>query len=101
MDNLHTTYKHSLNIHFDASRFTTTNCIVVNRTPLLPTQKQRLPLLTLCSANVQAVKSKTAYSREYIRSIDMDIFAITETWLQEEDTAAKLEIIPVETHNFV
>ena len=49
-------------------------------------------MLTLCHANVRAVKSKTACLREYISSTDMDIFALTETWLTEKDTSAKLEI---------
>ena len=54
-----------LNIHSDTSR-RTTNCIVVERSPLLPTQKDRSPMLTLCHANVRAMKSKTACLREYI-----------------------------------
>ena len=56
-----------------------TNCIVVERCPLLFTQKGRSSVLTLCHANVQAVKSKTACLREYINPVDMDIFALTET----------------------
>ena len=48
-----------LNIHLDTFR-RTTNCIVFERSPLFPTQKDRSPMLTLCHANVRAVKSKTA-----------------------------------------
>ena len=47
-------------------------------------------MLTLCHANMRAVKSKTACLREYISSTDMDIFAFTETWLTEKDTAGDL-----------
>ena len=88
-----------LNIHSDTFR-RTTNCIVVERSPLLPTQKDRSPMLTLYHANVRAVKSKTACLREYINSTDM-IFALTETWLTEKDTAAKLEIYFLESHSFM
>ena len=58
-------------------------------------------MLTLCHANVLAVKSKTACLREYISSTDMDIFALTETWLTGKDTAAKLEIYSPESHSFI
>ena len=54
--NLHSEVS-ELNIHSDTSR-RTTNFIVVGRSPLLSTQKDRLPMLTLCHANVRAVKSK-------------------------------------------
>ena len=97
--NLHSEVS-ELNIHSDTIR-RTTNCIVVERSPLLPTQKDRSPMLILCHANVRAVKSKTACLREYISSIDMDIFSFTETWLTEKDTAAKLEIYFPESHSFI
>ena len=58
-------------------------------------------MLILCHANVRAVKSKTACLREYISSTDMDIFALTETWLTEKDNAAKLEIYSLESHSFI
>ena len=58
-------------------------------------------MLTLCHANMRAVKSKTACLREYISSTDMDIFAFTETWLTEKDTAGKLEIYFPESHSFI
>ena len=101
MVNLHSPFDKPLNIHIVTSRPVSKNCIVVERTPLLPAQKERPPLLTFCSANVKAIKSKTSDLREYIRSTDMDIFALTETWLTEKDVAAKLEFIPTQTHTFV
>ena len=97
--NLHSEVS-ELNIHSDTSR-RTTNYIVVERSPLLPTQKDRSPMLTLCHANVRAVKSKTVCLREYISSTAMDIFALTETWLTEKDIAAKLEIYSPESHSFI
>ena len=89
--------------HSDTSRPTNNNSgrIVVERTPFVPDRGKHLPLLTLCSANVRAVKSKTAALLEYIHSADMDIFAVTETWLTDKDAAAKMEFIPTETHKFV
>ena len=42
--------------------------------------------------NVQAIKSKTPDLRDYICSTDIDIFALTETWLTEKDVAAKIGI---------
>ena len=37
----------------------TSNCILVERGPLLPTQKGRSPMLTLCHANVRTVHMHT------------------------------------------
>ena len=75
--------------------------VVFVHSPLLPTQKDHSPMQTLCHANVQAVKSKTACLQEYLSSTYMDIFAPTETWLMEKDTAAKLEIYSLECHSFI
>ena len=75
--------------------------VVFVHSPLLPTQKDHSPMQTLCHANVQAVKSKTACLQEYLSSTYMDIFAPTETWLMEKDTAAKLEIYSLESHSFI
>ena len=89
--NLHSTSSESLNIHFDAFRSSTSKTFVIKRTPLLPSQKDDAPLLALCSANVQAIKFKTADLKHYVLQTDMDIFAYTETWLRDKDTAVKLE----------
>ena len=75
--------------------------VVFVHSPLLPRQKDHSPMQTLCHANVQAVKSKTACLQEYLSSTYMDIFAPTETWLMEKDTAAKLEIYSLESHSFI
>ena len=101
--NLHNPSETSSNIHSDTSRPTNNNSgrIVVERTPFVPDRGKHSPLLTLCFANVRAVKSKTAALLEYIHSADMDIFAVTETWLTDKDAAAKMEFIPTETHKFV
>ena len=76
------------NLHSEVTCRRTINYIVVEHSPLLPTQKDRSPMLTLCHANVLAVKSKTACLRENISSTDMD-------------TAAKLEIYSPESHSFI
>lgn len=96
---LHINLASSLNIQ--TSTYRSSNSIVVQRTPLLSSeQKNGSSLLTFCCANIQAVKSKTANLRDYIRSTNMDIFAITETWLHEDDTAATLEFYSTDTHSF-
>lgn len=98
--NLHFASTDLLNIHLDTSAgINTNNLIVINRTPMLNTIIDST--LLLCSANVRSVKSKTSDLLDFIYSSDADLFAITETWLSDDDTAAKLEFIPSETHAFV
>ena len=55
----------------------------------------------LCSVNVRSVKSKSADLLDYIYTSGADLFAFTETWLTANDTAAKLEFIPPQTHKFL
>ena len=57
--------------------------------------------LTLCSLNVRSAKSKSADLVDYIYSSGADLFALTETWLNANDTAAKFEFIPPGTHKFM
>ncbi|XP_068704868.1 uncharacterized protein [Montipora foliosa] len=58
--------------------------------------------LVLCSVNVRSVKSKSAANLlDYIYTSRADPFAFTETWLTANDTAAKLEFIPPQTHKFL
>ena len=56
---------------------------------------------TLCSVNVRSAKSKSADLLDYISSSGADLFALTETWPNANDTAAKLEFIPPGTHDFI
>ena len=57
--------------------------------------------LTLCSLNVRSAKSKSADLLDYIYSSGADLFALTETWLNANNTAVKLKFIPPGTHNFM
>ena len=57
--------------------------------------------LVLCSVNVRSVKSKSPDLLDYIYTSGADLFAFTETWLTANDTAAKLEFIPPQTHKFL
>lgn len=50
--------------------------------------------LTLCSVNARSVKSKSADFFDLVVNSAADLVAITETWLTESDSAARLEIIP-------
>lgn len=92
----------SLNIHRYAScTSNANNLIVIKRSPLLSALQDQLPSLTLCSVNVRSAKSKSADILDFIYSSEADLFAFTETWLSENDTAAKLEFIPPRTHKFL
>lgn len=48
---------------------------------------------------VQSVRNKTFEIRNVINDEDLDIFAITETWLSHIDSAVINELTP-DTHNF-
>ena len=52
------------------------------------------PCLKLCSLNTRSVKCKSADFVDYVTTCGADIFALTETWLTEMDTAHKIEITP-------
>ena len=101
--NLHIFPQDILNIHLDASRRNSTiDLIVIDRSPLSAAiQDSASQPLMLCSVNVRLAKSKSADFLDYIHTSGADLFAFTETWLTANDTAAKLELIPPETHNFV
>lgn len=49
---------------------------------------------SLCLINVRSIKSKSAGFLELVSHYNADLFALTESWLTADDTAAKLEIIP-------
>ena len=101
-NDLHIEGRSSLNIQSVTSCCrNSTNCIVIDRSPLLSDQTSRSSLLTLCLANAQSIKSKSTDLLNYVLSKDLDLFAITETRLREKDTAARLEFIPSETHKFI
>ena len=50
--------------------------------------------ILLCSANVRSAKSKSAELLNFVCSNDIDLFAIIETWLTDNDSAAVLEFSP-------
>ena len=64
-------------------------------------QESSFSPLVLCSLDVRLVKSKSSDLVNYIYASRADLFAFTETWLTANDTAAKLEFIPPQTHNFL
>ena len=49
--------------------------------------------------NVRSVRNKTNILRDYITDNFIDIFCLTETWLNEKETAVISEFVP-ETHVF-
>ena len=64
-------------------------------------QESSFSPLVLCSVNVRSVKSKSADLVYYIFTSLADLFAFTEKWFTANDTAAKLEFIPSQTHKFL
>ena len=51
--------------------------------------------LTICSVNAQSCRNKTNAIRDYIVENDIDVCAITESWITSEDDAIMAEITPV------
>lgn len=51
--------------------------------------------------NIQSVSNKTFDLYELIEDHDLDILALTETWLSECDTAKIREMTPAGTHRFL
>ena len=54
---------------------------------------QIMPYINLTLLNVRSVNNKTTLLSELIQEKQIDLFAITETWLQEGDTSVHLAII--------
>jgi len=77
----------------DASR-NTGNLITVNCSVGIPNRGRKVLPLTLCSVNACSVKSKSADFIDLVVNSAADLVAITETWLTERDSAARVEIIP-------
>ena len=92
-----------LNIHLDTSRSSNDNSPIVTDRPLSSAAVNDClgKPLTLCSVNVRSAKSKSADLLDYIYSSGADLFALTGTWLNANDTAAKLEFISPGTHKFM
>ena len=55
----------------------------------------RTNLMKLCNLNARSIKSKSADFLCYVKSCAADIFAITETWLTEKDSAHRAEVTPL------
>ena len=54
----------------------------------------RTNLMKLCNLNARSIKSKSADFLCYVKSCAADIFAITETWFTEKDSAHRAEVTP-------
>ena len=71
------------------------NCINISTTSTwsaISTPSQ--PSLHLCIMNVRSIKNKSAEFVDYVTSCKADLFALTETWLSENDDAHRAEITP-------
>ena len=92
---LHTPSRDELNIHFDAFCSSIENNPIVTGRPSSSAAVNDCTVkpLILCSVNVRSTKSKSADLQDYIFSSGADLFALTETWLNANNTAAKFEFI--------
>ena len=50
--------------------------------------------LRTCSLNIRSARNKSAAFQDYVGSSGADVFAITETWFKDIDTAHKVELTP-------
>ena len=50
--------------------------------------------LSMCLINPRSCNNKTALMKQFINDLDLDICAITETWLKEEDEIGKAALKP-------
>ena len=64
-------------------------CEPSNERHVSPVQK-----LTVCTANMQSAIHKTQKIVDYVLEKDIDVFIITELWLQDEDTIEVGELEP-------
>ena len=51
-------------------------------------------LLSFCLINARSVRNKTAMLMDYICDLKADLYAMTETWLTENDASVRVELIP-------
>ena len=51
-------------------------------------------LLSFCLMNARFVRNKTAMLMDYICDLKADLYAMTETWLTENDASVRVELIP-------
>ncbi|CAB4005804.1 Hypothetical predicted protein [Paramuricea clavata] len=72
----------------------TGNIINVARLPYLPVNYYHGNSLLLCVLNARSVRNKTAAIMDYIRDSNVDLCAITETWLTPDDAAVRAELCP-------
>ena len=75
-----------------------TPCLGVNHGNLQELKLVRLDkakFFHLAHINTQSIRSKTLDFQEYIVSKDIEVCAVTETWLKEDETFDKKQIAPI------
>ena len=73
-------------------------CLGVNHENLQELKLVRLDrakFLHLAHINTRSIRSKTLDFQEYVVSKDIDVCAVTETWLKEDETFDKKRIAPI------
>ena len=48
----------------------------------------------MCLINLRSCNNKTALMKQFINDLDLDICAVTETWLKEGDEIGKVALKP-------
>lgn len=69
------------------------NLSCVQPAKLRPTNMSQ-SLLSFCLMNTRSVRNKTAMLMDYICDLKADLYAMTETWLTENDASVRVELIP-------
>ena len=80
--------QHRSHYHSDRSHLVRINCV-----PDLHLRTSAAHL-TMCTLNVRSIANKSAMFVDYINECKADLFAITETWLSDNDSAVCYEITP-------
>ena len=68
------------------------NLSCVQPAKLRPTNMSQ-SLLSFCLMNTRSVRNKTAMLMDYICDLKADLYAMTETWLTENDASVRVELI--------
>ena len=78
----------------NASKCTERNLTKVVCKPNATLTNRHAKPLPLCLLNARSVRNKTAVLLDYARDSKADLFAINETWLNQNDSAARAELRP-------
>lgn len=61
-------------------------------------QKSVFVPINFCLLNTRSINKKELILKDYVIENDIDIFAVTETWLRDDDTFSIAEVCPTGYH---